>query len=1128
MKKLFFSLIPILRGIIIFIIGSNYKMIRQLAFGLLFIILSNASFGQASNFGVNLSGLEWGSAGGGTAGSQYFIPTNDELDYYNAKGLKLIRLPFQWERVQPTLNGPLNTTYLGYIDQVVAGARARNMSVILDVHNYCRYFGSVIGASGSTVTIAHFQDLWKKLAAHYVNEPTVYAYDLMNEPSDMPTTTLWFDIAQAAITSIRTTDNTHIIMVEGDFWAHADYWLDYSDNLKNLVDPANKIVYQAHQYFDGDGSGSYGSTSFSGNGVNTNTGVTRVSPFLNWLTTNNKKGFIGEYGVPNTGSDVANWNTLLDNFVSSLSQNCVGGTYWAGGPQWGNYVISCEPSPLTNPDRPQMSILTRYKNLGTSCGGITPPANQAPAVSITSPVNGASFTAPASITINASASDADGTVSKVDFYNGTTLLNTDITAPYSFVWSNVAAGNYTITAKATDNSAAVTSSTSVNIMVNALAGNQAPTISITSPTNGASFTAPASVTINANASDADGTVSKVDFYNGTVLLNSDVTAPYSFVWSSVAAGSYTITAKATDNSGAVTSASVSIEVNTSGGGANLIPVISITSPVNGERDFTAPASITINVSASDPDGTISKVDFYNGTTLLGTVTSAPYTFVWNNVAAAYYQIVAKATDNGGATATTSANIAVNPGTGNQAPSVSLTSPASGTTFTAPASITINASASDADGTISKVDFYNGTILLNSDATAPYSFVWSNVVAGTYLITAKATDNANAVSTSTVVSVSVSSAPVANQLPTVSLTSPNNGVAFTAPASITINASASDADGTISKVDFYNGTVLLKSNATAPYSFVWSNVAAGSYTIIAKATDNSGGVSSASANIVVNAAPAGNQSPVASITLPTNGANFAAPASITINATASDADGTVAKVDFYNGATLIGTDATAPYLFILSGAAAGSYALKAIATDNAGATGSSSVVTVTVSNVSTTVGINGPSCVNPGVTASFILTSDPGFASATWWTTGEATVAMNPSDNKKATITYTSNVLGTVTVSCGANLNAAPWYKEYTKTIQVGGCAAARFAVADARADVVASPNPFMDQTTVSVKTGDKILSARLFDLSGREQMNTGNIDLEQITLGDNLKASVYILHIVTESGTLNKRIIKAE
>jgi hypothetical protein len=79
----------------------------------------------------------------------------------------------------------------------------------------------------------------------------------------------------------------------------------------------------------------------------------------------------------------------------------------------------------------------------------------------------ASFTAPASVSIAASASDADGTISKVEFFSGTTLLGTVTTAPYIFTWNNVAAGSYSLTAKATDNSGLTTTSTAVSITVKA-------------------------------------------------------------------------------------------------------------------------------------------------------------------------------------------------------------------------------------------------------------------------------------------------------------------------------------------------------------------------------------------------------------------------------------------------------------------------------------------------------------------------------------------------------------------------------------------------------------------------------------------------------------------------------------
>lgn len=101
---------------------------------------------------------------------------------------------------------------------------------------------------------------------------------------------------------------------------------------------------------------------------------------------------------------------------------------------------------------PQLSIIAD--------GGNVPPT-----VSITAPLNNATFTAPASVTINATAADSDGTVTGVEFFNGSTSLGVDNVAPYSITWSNVAAGAYTLTAKATDDSSAVTTSTPINITV---------------------------------------------------------------------------------------------------------------------------------------------------------------------------------------------------------------------------------------------------------------------------------------------------------------------------------------------------------------------------------------------------------------------------------------------------------------------------------------------------------------------------------------------------------------------------------------------------------------------------------------------------------------------------------------
>src|SRR6185312_4355078 len=138
--------------------------------------------------------------------------------------------------------------------------------------------------------------------------------------------------------------------------------------------------------------------------------------------------------------------------------------------------------------------------------------------------------------------DSDGTVSKVEFFQGTTKLGEDLTSPFAFTWSNVPAASYSLTAKATDNAGAITTSAAVSIVV-----NTPPSVSITSPTHPTTFTSPASFTINASAADADGTISKVEFYAGVGLLGEDTTAPYTFAMSNLSRGTYVLTAKATDN-----------------------------------------------------------------------------------------------------------------------------------------------------------------------------------------------------------------------------------------------------------------------------------------------------------------------------------------------------------------------------------------------------------------------------------------------------------------------------------------------------------------------------------------------------------------------------------------------------
>src|SRR4051812_4799797 len=175
-------------------------------------------------------------------------------------------------------------------------------------------------------------------------------------------------------------------------------------------------------------------------------------------------------------------------------------------------------------------------------------ANIPPSVSIDSPTNGASFTAPANVPITASAQDPDGSVTNVSFFDGATFLGASAASPYT-ITSSLAIGSHALTAVATDNLGLSTTSSIVNVTVSS--GNFPPSITITNPVENAVLSSSAALTIRASASDSDGTVTNVQFFDGLVLLGSDSTLPYSLN-ATLAPGVHTLTAVARDNLGAAT------------------------------------------------------------------------------------------------------------------------------------------------------------------------------------------------------------------------------------------------------------------------------------------------------------------------------------------------------------------------------------------------------------------------------------------------------------------------------------------------------------------------------------------------------------------------------------------------
>ena len=184
-------------------------------------------------------------------------------------------------------------------------------------------------------------------------------------------------------------------------------------------------------------------------------------------------------------------------------------------------------------------------------------------VTLTEPVSGALYHAPAAIVLSAiaRAKQESHAIAKVEFFQGTNLIGA-VAGPrrgdqYTLDWTGVAAGNYAVIARATNDKGDTDLSDPVSITVNAL-----PSVSLTSPGSNAAFKAPANIPLAVQVADTDGSIANVEYFYGTTLITSLSAPPYSFVWTEVPQGTYALTARVTDNLGGVmTSVAVNVTVN---------------------------------------------------------------------------------------------------------------------------------------------------------------------------------------------------------------------------------------------------------------------------------------------------------------------------------------------------------------------------------------------------------------------------------------------------------------------------------------------------------------------------------------------------------------------------------------
>ena len=293
-------------------------------------------------------------------------------------------------------------------------------------------------------------------------------------------------------------------------------------------------------------------------GTNVGTGILQIDG-----TAGTKTVYIGNLLICDNPNIIL---TLTDTQAGTLS-------FVANNPT--DSSISCTVQP-----GPGFTLLGNFSQPITVPAGSSTNISSLLTVSITSPSPGAVFQQGTAIPINTNANDSNGTITQAVFYADGTVIGTVFSSPYSYTWTNATLGTHSLTVAVTDNAGAVTVSSAVSITVDDI-----PVCTMTAPANNTVYTTPpASIMLSASVNTKQvGTISSVKFYDctqgNTTLLYTATSSPYNYTWTSPAAGSYTLTALATDSYGATASSAVNITVD------NI--TCSMTAPTNGKVYSTA-------------------------------------------------------------------------------------------------------------------------------------------------------------------------------------------------------------------------------------------------------------------------------------------------------------------------------------------------------------------------------------------------------------------------------------------------------------------------------------------------------------------------------------------------------------
>lgn len=204
----------------------------------------------------------------GVYDADYHYDSQATFTYLASRGVRLVRIPFRWERIQPVRGQSLDAAELQRLRAAVARAGAAGLRVVLDLHNYGGYYQDVAGVGVRRVLgtdklpTTQFAELWGRISKAFQSNPVVLGYGLMNEPAEMVAVAgltpakVWEKASQAAVSRIRSNLDKKHVLVAGYGWSGAQRWTSMHA-VPWIVDGAKATVYEAHHYWDRDSSGTY-------------------------------------------------------------------------------------------------------------------------------------------------------------------------------------------------------------------------------------------------------------------------------------------------------------------------------------------------------------------------------------------------------------------------------------------------------------------------------------------------------------------------------------------------------------------------------------------------------------------------------------------------------------------------------------------------------------------------------------------------------------------------------------------------------------------------------------------------------------------------------------------------------